>query len=243
VVLLAVGAVGCSGSTSAPASSPATVPRTPLGTQIQFALDLIDGNVTPASYLVHFAPSFLAAVTTSQIGTAVDQTKTSAPWSLNRYISGPSPTDAQLRLIGHLGAVATMTIQIDSGSGLITELLIQPAGAGGSPSSSPALAAKSTAVATELTTGQFSAVRTEFNQTMTAELSEQQLSSSWSQVAGPLGTFVSLAAPISKSLAGYATYFVPVTLSKGSLEVQVSFDTNGQIAGLYLRPAGYDAQF
>jgi len=246
ILVLVAGTSACT-STNTPTAAPgtvATLPRTSLGTQIQFALDLVDGKVTPAAYPVHFAPPFLAQVTASQIGAVVDQLMPSAPWSLTHYLSGPTASAAQLSLTNRVGSVAMMTIQIDQGSGLITELLIQPVPAGGPASPSTALAAKASAVTSELATGQFDTVRSGFDPTMTAQLSEQQLSSAWAQVAGSLGAYEKTGDPISKPvLDGYATYFVPVTFSHGSLEVQISFDGSGQIAGLYLRPAGYDAQF
>lgn len=105
-----------------------------------------------------------------------------------------------------------------------------------------ALSAGSSQVASELAAGRFASVRTGFNATMMAGLSEQQLASTWAQYAGHLGTFKSAATPIYKALTpGYATYFVPMTFSGGALEIELSFSSNGQIAGFYIRPPGFDS--
>jgi hypothetical protein len=79
---------------------------------------------------------------------------------------------------------------------------------------------------------------------MKIDLSVRKLAESWQQVTGNLGAFRSIGSPIAKTIvAGPLTYFVPVQFASGAIEVQLTFDNNGDVAGLFLRPAGYDKQF
>ena len=205
----------------------------------------MNGKIAPAQYSAHFSVSFLVAVTPAQVSAEAGQLSVGGPWSITRYLSGPTATGAEVALVSATKSEAQMTIQIDGASHLITELVVHPAPPGGvTASPSPALAAMAAALAAELAGGQFGTVRASFDPTMSASLSEQQLAASWSQVAGSLGVFKTAATPISKNVvAGFATYFVPLTFDKGGLQVQVSFDGQGQIAGLFLRPPGYDSNF
>ena len=155
--------------------------------------------------------------------------------------------------------VRCQTMRAAGGAVLLTTILLltlgcgsanPPAGAAGSASHSESgeaqsgtvssSAAGAAEVAADLEAGRFARVRANFDATMLAALPEQKLASAWNQVAGPLGAFRQTGVPIYKAITpGYATYFVPMTFSQGSLEVQVVFNSSGQIAGLFLRPPGY----
>ncbi|HUZ44520.1 MAG TPA: hypothetical protein VMU63_08965 [Acidimicrobiales bacterium] len=67
------------------------------------------------------------------------------------------------------------------------------------------------------------------------------LEAAWQQMAGPLGAYKGHAAPILKVLTpGYQTFFIPTEFQFGSIEVQLTFDSRAKVAGLYLRPPGFD---
>ena len=106
---------------------------------------------------------------------------------------------------------------------------------------SAALSAKALGLTADMVSGNFSAVSSQFDATMSAGLSTAALEAAWQQVAGPLGAYKGHAAPIFKVLTpGYQTFFIPTDFRSGSIEVQLAFDSRAKVAGLYLRPPGFD---
>jgi hypothetical protein len=209
--------------------------------QVRWSLQLFDGNVAPSDYRAHFAASFLTAVPDTEVSSVVSQLTPNAPWRLDHYLDGPTSTSAVALLAGTNGSSERMSIRIDAHSHLITELVVHPNGATASSGPQGALA---TARTHELVTGQLAALRSHFDSIMKIDLSVRKLAESWQQVTGNLGAFRSIGSPIAKTIvAGPLTYFVPVQFASGAIEVQLTFDNNGDVAGLFLRPAGYDKQF
>lgn len=94
----------------------------------------------------------------------------------------------------------------------------------------------------ELGDSQFAQFRSRFDATMSATVSESALEAAWdTEAVGHFGRFESQGQPIPKALdPAHPVYFVPVQLADGSVEVELAFDPNGQIAGFYIRPPGFD---
>ena len=87
----------------------------------------------------------------------------------------------------------------------------------------------------------FGEVRRDFDAVMLANLSQQRLAAAWQLMTADLGAFEHADEPIHKDVGGTTVWFVPMVFAQGSFEVQVTFDAQGLVAGLYLRRARFDA--
>lgn len=133
-LVVAVALAGCSSASTRSRDSSATtavaphIPASPLGAQIQFALDLANGKVGSSEYSAHFAAAFLAAVPPAKLDeVTAQQLQPAAPWALDHFIEGPSADSAVLIVKSAQGSKLTMTIKIDgTNAHLITGLLYQP---------------------------------------------------------------------------------------------------------------------
>lgn len=226
-------------------ASSSQIPASPLGGQIRFAIGLANGRAQPSSYHTHFSGSFLAQVPSARIEAANAQLAVSAPWRFERFLAGPTGDSAVLIIKGSNNAETKVSIAIDS-TGAITGLVFEPypaAAVGATPAAVPSreLSGAATAVVGQLVARDFAAVRADFDNTMTNGLSQAALAAAWSSVTAPLGAFRTTDATILKHITpGVDTVFVPVTFERGAMEVQISFDAQRRIAGLYFRPPGFD---
>ena len=113
-------------ATAAASVSGPHVPNSPLGAQIQFALDLADGKVASSTYATHFSPTFLAAAPPAKLDQAVAQLQPAGPWTLDHFVEGPTTNSGVLIIKSPQGSRLKMSIVIDDGNHLITGLLYQP---------------------------------------------------------------------------------------------------------------------
>lgn len=147
-----------------PVASPqaVTLPQGPLGEQVRWLLDLLNGppeEVTVEEVEAHLAPEFLSQVpagevaeTTAQLGQALGPL-TIEEDSIVTTRDLP-PTNGRLVLVGAGGVRIDVAIAVDRESGLITGLLLTPAMAAtpeAAPVATPAVASGVSVVDEEVT--------------------------------------------------------------------------------------------
>jgi hypothetical protein len=105
-------------------------------------------------------------------------------------------------------------------------------------SSSSNYARRAQTVVGELILGNYKAVRAQFNATMRASLSEQQLVVARTSFVATFGSFTSQGKPEVLKRGIVTVVNVPLTMEKGPAQARISFDADGTIAGLYLLRPG-----
>jgi dienelactone hydrolase len=85
--------------------------------------------------------------------------------------------------------------------------------------------------------GDFASATKDFDATMKAALSAEQLGQSWAQVTAQIGAFKSRTGSREAQEAGFQTVHVTCQFEKGSWDIKVTFDKDGKIGGLYGSPA------
>jgi hypothetical protein len=105
-------------------------------------------------------------------------------------------------------------------------------------SSSSDYARRAQTVVRDLMLGNYEAVRAQFNATMLASLSEQQLVVARTSFVATFGSFKSQGKPEVLERGNATVVNVPLTMEKGPAQARISFDADGKIAGLYLLRPG-----
>jgi hypothetical protein len=72
---------------------------------------------------------------------------------------------------------------------------------------------------------------------MNASLSSQMLEQGWNALTQQFGPFKSQDQPQTRKSHGYEIVTIICRMERGAIEVEVDFDTSGEIGGLWLRPA------
>jgi len=84
--------------------------------------------------------------------------------------------------------------------------------------------------------GDFASATKDFDATMNAALSAEQLGQSWAQVTAQIGAFKSRTGSREAQEAGFQTVHVICQFEKGSWDIKVTFDKDGKIGGLLGSP-------
>lgn len=92
-----------------------------------------------------------------------------------------------------------------------------------------------------LDAGKFEQARVDFDPTMLANLSAEQLGAVWATLPQQVGARVSVAAGRTQSATGATVAIIPLQHAKAWLELQVSCNSEGKVSGLYVRPAAAPA--
>lgn len=85
--------------------------------------------------------------------------------------------------------------------------------------------------------GDFTAATQDFDVTMKAALSEEQLSQAWSKVTAFAGAFRSRTGIREAQEAGSQTVHVICRFEKSPIDIKVVFDKDGKVGGLWMNPA------
>lgn len=90
-----------------------------------------------------------------------------------------------------------------------------------------------------LAQGQFEAAHGQFDSKMGAALSADKLRETWAMLTSDLqaGAYGRQLTPRASQADGYTTVVVPCEFAKATIDVEISFDGAGKIAGLFFRPA------
>jgi hypothetical protein len=88
-----------------------------------------------------------------------------------------------------------------------------------------------------LETGDAEAATADFDATMHANLDAGRLGTVWKQVGGQMGRLQGQGAPQNAMFQDYVVITLPLHFENGDVNAQVSCDSDGKVAGFYLRPA------
>jgi hypothetical protein len=102
----------------------------------------------------------------------------------------------------------------------------------------PGAADRAVELITDLTEHHWDQVRRDFTPTMAARLDAADIAAAWAQAIGLVGRYEGIGEPLTRALGDYTVVDVPLSFEAGEMTGRVSYDTNGQVAGLYiLNPA------
>ena len=122
----------------------------------------------------------------------------------------------------------------------------QAGGASGTPTITPAtgpiasfdaLIPVAIAFVDEISAGNFAAAANRFDANMKTALPEAKLKDTWAQLISQAGAFQKHTGTLTQEAQGYQIVFVTCEFAKARIYVQVTFNAQGQIAGLYFAPA------
>ena len=91
-------------------------------------------------------------------------------------------------------------------------------------------------VVSDMLAGNFGDITKEFDETMKAALSEEALKASWDSVAVLLGEPGGIVSVESMEVSGSYVCVVTQAFENSSLQIQISYNEDGKISGLYMRP-------
>ena len=86
----------------------------------------------------------------------------------------------------------------------------------------------------EMAAGRWTAVRSRFDATMMRDLSADELANGWNKVVAADGTYGGHGQPRVTVSGDLAIVDVNTTFGATTVDYRITFDPNGQIAGLYL---------
>lgn len=92
-------------------------------------------------------------------------------------------------------------------------------------------------VVNKLVAEDYEGIRKNFNDTMKANLPAEKLKEGWRYVVEHLGEFKSQEEPQSRTVEGWEVILIGCQMERGRINVEVSYDSNGKIGGLWIRPA------
>ena len=81
-----------------------------------------------------------------------------------------------------------------------------------------------------------------FNGTLSAALDGPRLAEAWARVAGMVGTYEGMGAPVATQLGDYTVVNVPMEFEAGEMTCRVAFDATGEVAGLFFLKAESEGQ-
>lgn len=91
-------------------------------------------------------------------------------------------------------------------------------------------------VTADLADGRVAAVTAKFTPQMTTALPGDKLSTLWLDLERDIGPFVEQGATRGAHVRGFDVIFVTCHFARGKMDLQVTYDNERMIAGLYLRP-------
>jgi dienelactone hydrolase len=101
----------------------------------------------------------------------------------------------------------------------------------------PRAAGMALTVIADLQAGRFASIEAGFDDRLRAALPPGRLAATWTQLAAPLGRWVSRGESEITTVDGLTLVVVPVELERAGLRVRLAFDAAGRLAGLHVLPA------
>ena len=75
-----------------------------------------------------------------------------------------------------------------------------------------------------------------FNQRMAEAVDASGLAAAWAQVVGTVGEYEGMGEPVAHQAGDYTVVDVPLRFEAAEMTGQVSYDRDGQVAGLFFQP-------
>lgn len=89
----------------------------------------------------------------------------------------------------------------------------------------------------EIAAGRWEAARQEFGDRMREEVDADRIADAWTQMVALIGRFERAGEPVLRQLGRHTVVDIPLSFEAGEATGQVTFDQDGTVAGLFIRPA------
>jgi hypothetical protein len=101
----------------------------------------------------------------------------------------------------------------------------------------PGAAERAIAIFADIAAGKWDAARADFGPQMLEAVSASRLADGWAQLAGLIGRYESMGEPFAHPLGEHTIVDIPLHFEAGEATGQATFDADGKVAGLFIRPA------
>lgn len=92
------------------------------------------------------------------------------------------------------------------------------------------------ALFTDIVEGRWAAACRDFTETMREHVDAERIATVYAQVVGAIGRFERMGEPVAFQLAEITSVEIPLHFEAGERTGQVSFDRDGKVVGLFIRP-------
>jgi Protein of unknown function (DUF3887) len=89
----------------------------------------------------------------------------------------------------------------------------------------------------DMAAGRWEQVRRRFGEAMRSRLDADRLAEGWAQTIGMIGSFERMGEALAYPLGGSTVSDIPLYFEAGERTGRVSFNSDGQVVGLFIRPA------
>jgi Protein of unknown function (DUF3887) len=101
----------------------------------------------------------------------------------------------------------------------------------------PGTAERAVAIVASLADGHWEEARNDFNARMREAIDASRLAEAWARTASLIGSYERMGEPFARRAAEHIVVEIPLHFEAGEATVRAVFDADGQVAGLWLRPA------
>lgn len=101
----------------------------------------------------------------------------------------------------------------------------------------PGAAERAAAIFADIAAGRWEAARADFSDRMREAVSAERIADGWVQMAALLGEFEGMGEPVATGLGAHTVVDLPLSFEAGEGNGHVTFDADGKVAGLFIRPA------
>jgi Protein of unknown function (DUF3887) len=101
----------------------------------------------------------------------------------------------------------------------------------------PGAAEQAAAIFADIAAGNCEAARADFGPKMREGLSASRLADGWARTAGLIGRYEGMGEPFAHALGEHTIVDIPLHFEAGEATGRVTFDVDGKVAGLFIRPA------
>jgi Protein of unknown function (DUF3887) len=100
----------------------------------------------------------------------------------------------------------------------------------------PGRAEQAVAVFTDIVEGRWEAACRDFTETMREHVDAERIATVYAQVVGAIGSYERMGEPVALQLDAITSVEIPLHFEAGDRQGQVSFDRDGKVVGLFIRP-------
>jgi Protein of unknown function (DUF3887) len=101
----------------------------------------------------------------------------------------------------------------------------------------PGAAGHAAAIFGDLVAGRWAAASADFDARMRERVDTERLAAGWVHTAALIGQFERMGEPLARQVGEYTIVDVPLYFEAGDANGRVTFDRDGKVAGLFIRPA------
>jgi hypothetical protein len=101
----------------------------------------------------------------------------------------------------------------------------------------PGAAERAIAIFANIASGEWEAARADFGPKMLEGLSASRLGDGWVRTAGRIGRYEGMGEPFTHPLGEHTIVDIPLHFEAGEATGRVTFDADGKVVGLFIRPA------